>query len=47
MATINQKLDNYKTYYDDAKKWFEDNFEKIKQLFEDKKLRAQIFFSIE
>ena len=43
MATMDQKLNNYKTYYDDAKKWFEDNFEKIKQLFEDKKLRDFIF----
>ena len=43
MATINEKLNNYNNYYDDAKKWFEDNFEKIKQLFEDKKLRDFIF----
>lgn len=43
MSSINTKLNNYKTYYNDAKKWFEDNFEKIKQLFEDKKLRDFIF----
>jgi hypothetical protein len=43
MATIDKKINNYKTYYKDAKSWFEDNFEKIKQLFEDKKLRDFIF----
>ncbi|WP_121628890.1 hypothetical protein [Poseidonibacter antarcticus] len=43
MTSINSKLNNYKTYYKDAKQWFEDNFEKIRQLFEDKKLRDFIF----
>lgn len=41
--TITQKLKNYKNYYKESKQWFEDNFEKIKQLFEDKKLRDFIF----
>lgn len=43
MSSINTKLNNYKTYYNSAKEWFENNFEKIKQLFEDKKLRDFIF----
>ena len=43
MISINEKLNNYKNYYEESKSWFEDNFEKIKQLFEDKKLRDFIF----
>ena len=41
--TINDKLKNYKNNYKKSQAWFEENFEKIKQLFEDKKLRDFIF----
>ncbi len=40
--TINEKLSTYKNT-NNAKEWFESNFEKIKQLFENKTLRDFIF----
>lgn len=40
---IKQKLNNYKSNSQDAKSWFEANFDKIKQLFENKSLRDFIF----
>jgi len=43
MVTLDKKLENYKNFYEEAKEWFENNFEKIKLLFEDKQLRDFIF----
>ena len=37
------KISNYTTYYDDAKKWFEENSDKLKDLFENRTLRDFIF----
>ncbi len=41
--SLNDKLNNYKKYADDAKEWFEDNFDKITQLFEDKTVKDFVF----
>jgi hypothetical protein len=43
VTTVDEKLKNYKNYYSESKKWFEDNFEKISQLFENRNLRDFIF----
>ncbi len=40
---IKDKFNSYKSNYKNAKYWFEANFNKIKQLFEDKKVRDFIF----
>ena len=40
---IKEKFNSYKSNYKNAKDWFENNFNKIKQLFENKKLRDFIF----
>ena len=40
---IKDKFNSYKSNYKNAKDWFEANFDKIKQLFEDKKVRDFIF----
>ena len=40
---INEKLNNYKSNYSNAKNWFEENIDKIKKLFENKSLRDYVF----
>ena len=40
---LKQKLNSYHLNYQESKDWFESNFEKIKQLFENKSLRDFIF----
>ena len=42
-SSLNDKFKNYKKYADDAKEWFEDNFDKITQLFEDKTVKDFVF----